>query len=56
MVKVRNLGGKKMTQRVPIDRAKRLFEEPHLGHNRYHPEIEPILEVDAVMPKMGLLK
>ena len=36
-----------MTQRVPIDRAKRLFEEPHLGHNRYHPEIEPILEVDA---------
>ena len=36
-----------MANRVPINRAMRLFEEPHVGHNRYHPEIEPILEVDA---------
>jgi len=31
---------------VRIDRAKRLREEPHTGHNRWHPDIPPILEVD----------
>jgi formamidase len=28
-----------------IDRSKPLAEEPHLGHNRYHPDLEPVLEV-----------
>ena len=31
---------------VTIDRSKRLKEEPHKGHNRWHPDIPPILEVD----------
>jgi hypothetical protein len=31
---------------VEIDRNKRLKEEPHKGHNRWHPDIPPILEVD----------
>ena len=31
---------------IHIDRSKPLAEEPHLGHNRYHPDIEPILEVE----------
>jgi formamidase len=30
---------------VRIDRRKRLSAEPHCGHNRYHPDIAPILEV-----------
>ncbi len=30
---------------IHIDRGKPLAEEPHVGHNRYHPDIEPILEV-----------
>lgn len=30
---------------IRIDRSKCLAQEPHLGHNRYHPDIEPILEV-----------
>jgi formamidase len=34
-----------MAHRIDIDRSKRLSDEPHLGHNRYHPDIEPILEV-----------
>lgn len=33
-------------QTVTIDRSKRLKEEPHLGHNRWHPDIPPIVEVD----------
>ena len=33
-------------QSITIDRAKRLKEEPHLGHNRWHPDIPPIVEVD----------
>ncbi|HZU90614.1 MAG TPA: acetamidase/formamidase family protein, partial [Stellaceae bacterium] len=32
-------------QRVSIDRRKRLAEEPGTGHNRYHPDIAPIVEV-----------
>jgi len=31
---------------VRIDRTKRLKQEPHTGHNRWHPDIAPILEVD----------
>jgi formamidase len=31
---------------VEIDRNKRLKEEPHKGHNRWHSDISPILEVD----------
>ena len=30
---------------IRIDRAKPLADEPHTGHNRYHPDIPPILEV-----------
>jgi formamidase len=30
---------------IRIDRTKPLAEEPRSGHNRYHPEIEPVLEV-----------
>jgi formamidase len=31
---------------IQIDRTKRLAEQPSTGHNRFHPGIEPILEVD----------
>ena len=34
-----------MTQFVKIDRSKRLRDEPERGHNRWHPEIPPIIEV-----------
>ena len=34
-----------MTKSIRIDRKKRLREEPHTGHNRWHPEIAPIIEV-----------
>jgi formamidase len=30
---------------VRINRAKRLADEPHSGHNRYHPDIPPVFEV-----------
>ena len=30
---------------IRIDRTKALADEPKTGHNRYHPDIEPILEV-----------
>src|SRR5256885_2378278 len=30
---------------IAIDRAKRLRDEPHTGHNRWHPDIAPIVEV-----------
>src|SRR6202166_3588937 len=30
---------------VRIDRGKPLAAEPHLGHNRYHPDIAPVVEV-----------
>src|SRR5215472_2334654 len=30
---------------IRIDRTKPLADEPHLGHNRYHPDIAPIAEV-----------
>ncbi|HLX27209.1 MAG TPA: hypothetical protein VKV24_01825 [Casimicrobiaceae bacterium] len=31
---------------IQIDRNKPLSDQPHLGHNRFHPKIEPVLEVD----------
>ena len=31
---------------VNIDRSKRLWQQPETGHNRWHPDIPPILEVD----------
>jgi formamidase len=31
---------------VEIDRTKRLGDQPSTGHNRFHPEVPPILEVD----------
>ena len=30
---------------IRIDRSKKLPEQPEHGHNRYHPDITPILEV-----------
>ena len=30
---------------IRIDRSKPLAEEPHVGHNRFHPDIPPVLEV-----------
>ena len=32
-------------QSIGIDRGKRLAHEPHLGHNRFHPDIAPIVEI-----------
>jgi formamidase len=32
-------------QAIRIDRGKRLADEPHVGHNRYHPEIAPVVEI-----------
>ena len=31
---------------IEIDRSKRLKQEPGKGHNRWHPDIPPVLEVD----------
>ena len=31
---------------IEIDRTKTLLEEPEKGHNRFHPDIPPILEVE----------
>ena len=30
---------------IRIDRSKPLAAEPHLGHNRYHPDIDPVAEI-----------
>ena len=35
-----------MAKSIEIDRAKRLRDEPHKGHNRWHPDIAPVIEVD----------
>jgi formamidase len=34
------------THRIQIDRSKPLREEPQTGHNRWHPDIPPILRAD----------
>ena len=31
---------------IEIDRSKRLKDEPQKGHNRWHPNIDPVIEVD----------
>src|ERR1041385_6644605 len=31
---------------ITINRNKRLKEEPQTGHNRWHPDIPPLIEVD----------
>ena len=31
---------------IEIDRSKRLKQEPENGHNRWHPDVPPVLEVD----------
>ena len=31
---------------IEIDRSKRLKEEPLKGHNRWHPDVTPVLEAD----------
>jgi formamidase len=31
---------------IRIDRDKRLCDEPNCGHNRYHPDIPPVVEID----------
>ena len=31
---------------IEIDRTKRLYDEPDTGHNRFHPDIPALLEVD----------
>ena len=31
---------------IEIDRSKRLKDDPGKGHNRWHPDVTPILEVD----------
>jgi len=33
-------------QEIRIDRSKTLAQEPQVGHNRFYPGIEPVLEVD----------
>jgi formamidase len=35
-----------MGKRIGIDRAKSLREEPHKGHNRWHPDIPPVVEIE----------
>jgi formamidase len=34
------------THTIRIDRTKQLHEEPRTGHNRWHPDIPPVLRVD----------
>src|SRR2546422_468998 len=34
------------THPIRIDRSKRLSEEPRTGHNRWHPDIPPVMRVD----------
>ena len=31
---------------VEIDRSKQLSQQPHTGHNRWHPDIPAIIEAD----------
>ena len=42
---------------IRIDRTKPLADEPHYGHNRYHPDIAPELEAawcPALLPEKSL--
>ena len=31
---------------VTIDRSKHLNQEPNKGHNRWHPDVTPVIEVE----------
>ena len=31
---------------IEIDRSKRLGDQPHVGHNRWHPDVPPVLEAE----------
>ncbi|MGE0058042.1 MAG: acetamidase/formamidase family protein, partial [Dehalococcoidia bacterium] len=31
---------------ITIDRSKHIREQPHTGHNRWHPNVEPIIDAD----------
>ena len=33
-------------RRITIDRTTHLAQQPSTGHNRWHPHIEPVLEVE----------
>jgi formamidase len=35
-----------MTKRIEIDRKKCLRDEPRKGHNRWHPDIAPVIEAE----------
>jgi formamidase len=35
-----------MAKSIEIDRAKRLHEQPRTGHNRWHPDIPPVIEAE----------
>ena len=37
-----------MAKTIEIDRAKPLRDEPGKGHNRWHPDIPPVIEVEPV--------
>jgi formamidase len=37
-----------MAKSITIDRTKRLSEEPTKGHNRWHPDVSPALEVEPL--------
>src|SRR5271169_2852479 len=39
--------GRSTMPAIRIDRGKPLAAEPRKGHNRYHPDIEPAIEVDV---------
>src|SRR5438046_10627580 len=37
-----------MAKSIQIDRTKRLGDDPGKGHNRWHPDIPPVLEADPM--------
>jgi len=39
-------GGGMATQEIRIDRDKTLLEEPNTGHNRWHPDIPPVVRCE----------
>src|SRR6185369_18101116 len=39
-------GGSVATREIRIDRGKTLLEEPGTGHNRWHPDIPPVLRCE----------
>jgi formamidase len=39
-----------VSRSITIDRTRHLNQEPHTGHNRWHPDLVPVLEVDEGEP------